>query len=165
MDTEFTPKYYTMDPETEDLLSDGTLLKNGMVVLIENDENRTTIQAELGESNSARAFRWNRWSTVSNVAVIDSYVSFIAVYTDGTKRKLAAGVDDAWYVKLDSIPSRKYSEGDTPCELSSRSECGGELLRRQDIMEDEPRPRHTFCTKHWTQYKNLDLGSFRRTDV
>lgn len=109
--SQFVPKNFEMDPELHDLLPNGRALRNGMVVLIEEEAQRQNL--ELVKKNPSmglpQALRWNRWMTVSNVefpgeSEILTDVTFVATYDDGTKKKIAKGVMQAWYVQLDSIP-------------------------------------------------------------
>lgn len=109
--SQFVPKNFEMDPELHDLLPNGRALRNGMVVLIEEEAQRQDL--ELVKKNPSmrlpQALRWNRWMTVSNVefpgeSEILTDVTFVATYDDGTKKKIAKGVMQAWYVQLDSIP-------------------------------------------------------------
>lgn len=107
MDETFVPKFYHMNPQTEDLLFDGTELKDGMVVLIEHSDLRGDLDTiSIHPSHLERALKWNRWTTVSAVVFDEEkdQVLFIATYEDGTKRKFIADADYAWFVKKDSIP-------------------------------------------------------------
>jgi len=107
LSTEWVPKYYTMDPATEDLLFDGTHLRTGMIVLYENDLERVDIE-RIKESmrpvEQSTADKWNRWCLVDNPKVNEGNLEFVAVYGDGTKKKMNANVDKAWFVKKSSIP-------------------------------------------------------------
>lgn len=109
--TQFVPKYYTMDPEREDLLPNGTHLRNGMQVLVESSNFRSSlayIDTQAGELD--RALKYNRWCTVSDVEALEvegtKSVSFIAKYEDGTKRQMVRSVWCAWYVRIDTIPEK-----------------------------------------------------------
>lgn len=100
-------KYYEMNVEEDDLLFDGTKLRNGMWVLIEDDSRRVNINVD--EFSSAddfiyRARKWNRWMNVSEVVVDEVEVHFIAKYEDGIKHKIDIGSNHSWYVKRTSIP-------------------------------------------------------------
>lgn len=110
MAEEFVPKYYQMNPETEDVLFDGNALVNGMKVLIEDPEYRTTIPPNgfhgLNQEVLNRARRWNRWLTVSDLRFdkTNRSVSFIGIYyPDGVKMKITALIDLAWLVKKETI--------------------------------------------------------------
>lgn len=114
-------EYYRMNPKTDDILSEGVLLKNGMIVLIEDSLLRETkdlalqIDEATGEIKNQRSYNrlltTNRWCRVSNLKVngqreryySTASVSFIAEYADGTKEKRRYGADYAWLVKLDSL--------------------------------------------------------------
>lgn len=105
----FVPKFYEMDPEVDDLLPDGTCLRDGMVVLIEDsliraDEERADSKWEL-----ARLREVNRWCEVSHVLITPRHdgsrplIQFIGIYPDGTKRKRTYDSSYAWLVRLFSI--------------------------------------------------------------
>lgn len=104
------PKYRDMDPQTEDLISRGALLDNGMVVLIENPSWRRDLRSlEQGPAEAKEAALYeakvsNRWCEVSELSCRRGIVAFVAIYSDGTKRKRTYSADSAWYVKKDSIP-------------------------------------------------------------
>lgn len=114
-------KYYPMDPKTEDLISNGIDLKNGMVVLIAGPDVRVETSKSLSEPwVMDRALENNRWALISEIEFAGSTVSFVATYEDGTKRKRSSSVFYAWLVKLDSLPSEKV-EG-VPIESESEKE-------------------------------------------
>jgi len=111
--TQFVPKYFEMDPKTDDLLRKGSMLEDGMVVLLEMPALRVDIVSEDGQPLSTyynpetreQALRYNRWVTVSDLGWADGDMcSFIGVYHDGTKKKIEAPNDFAWYVKKNSLP-------------------------------------------------------------
>jgi hypothetical protein len=109
--TQFVPKYFEMNPKTDDLLRKGDRLVDGMVVLLESSELRSDV---LGYADAIKsganpalteiALRWNRWVTVSDLGwADDDRCSFIGIYWDGTKKKIEVPNDLAWYVKKNSI--------------------------------------------------------------
>lgn len=106
--SEFVSCYYEMDPETEDLLDNGTLVINGMKVLIEDDKLRVDPSANMMVSTRGRALKTNRWCVVQSARIVtekdDQYLSFIGLYDDGTKRKWYLPARVAWFVKKDTIP-------------------------------------------------------------
>lgn len=110
---QFVSKYYEMDPETDDLLFDGTKLKNEMRVLIASPSLRhETVQRVMTDRALYDLRGDNRWCFVSEIEVTprQSYqnegtVSFVALYDDGTKRKRVFSLSHAWIVKKDSIPA------------------------------------------------------------
>jgi hypothetical protein len=105
---EFVPEFYDMDPETEDLLDNGTLVVDGMRVLIENDNYRATVSEKSLQTTVASAKKGNRWCIVSSARIVreadDQYLSFIGTYDDGTKRKWYISAREAWFVKKNTIP-------------------------------------------------------------
>lgn len=98
------PKYYVLNPETEDMLPSGRVLKNGMKVLVEDPDRR---QRPENFTKGDWARDWilveNRWCTVTHFTFTDRNVQFIAVYDDGTKRQRKVPADCAWIVKKDSV--------------------------------------------------------------
>lgn len=105
------PKFYTMDPDTEDLLRDGKYLANGMRVLVEspNDRGRPE-EAEEKDWMKDRVLERNRWCTVSNLESRGNLIRFVAIYDDGTKRLRMSSFSSAWLVKIDSIPDPVLAE-------------------------------------------------------
>lgn len=126
--TMFVDKFYQMDPAFEDLLPDGTFLKDGMVVLIEDSLSRVEMDRAINDDRGydmSRARENNRWCTVSHVQFrshpqidyesgrsigLNHLVSFVATYGDGTKTKRTYNVSYSWIVKKDSIPQTDTTE-------------------------------------------------------
>lgn len=102
--SQFVDKYYEMDPETEDLLDNGTLVVDGMEVLVESPSLREEIHDRMSAADISKARMKNRWATVENSKIRDGILSFVALYEDGIKRKVVQQSDLAWLVKKDSIP-------------------------------------------------------------
>jgi len=106
-DSTLVPKFYKMNPATDELLPDGTRLANGMVVLLSSPDFRVRIENPMDDWELARALENNRWCTVSNVRVMDGHgnkiVSFIATYEDGTQSKKTYDTSYSWLAKKDSI--------------------------------------------------------------
>jgi hypothetical protein len=98
-------KYYQMDPETEDMLPNGGAIKNGMVVLIADPNNRFAVKETDLDWEMDRILERNRWATVSHVISDGTTVVFIAEYEDGTKKQRMMGFKSAWLVKKASMPS------------------------------------------------------------
>lgn len=116
----FVAKFYEMDPDVDDLLPDGTHLRNGMVVLIEEslvraDETRCDDRWE-----RPRLLEANRWCEVSYLTVTPRYddsgfhcreisplISFVGVYPDGTKRKRQYDASYAWLVRKFSMDAER----------------------------------------------------------
>lgn len=104
--TQFVDEYFLMDPATDDLIFDGTNLRNGMVVLLENNSFRTD-PSQVGSMDGGdrdRLYRYNRWAKVSHLVINMDRTSFMATYGDGSKRKIDVQTSHAWYVKKDSMP-------------------------------------------------------------
>lgn len=110
---EFVSKYFEMDPETDDLLFDGTLLEVGMRVLIEADSKRAPIHEGKPFNDHDRARKYNRWVTVSEFRRYGLEIAFIGIFDDGTKKKFAEDFMYAWYVKKDSMTSVEEDESET----------------------------------------------------
>lgn len=107
--SEFVDKYYEMDPATEDVLADGTLVRDDMRVLIESPNMRGLVKNNMGPFDLNHARMWNRWAWVENSHIERNeagvaLLSFVAVYDGGVKRKLVCSASYAWIVKKGSIP-------------------------------------------------------------
>lgn len=102
--SQFTPKYYEMDPETEDIIPDGEGLENGMVVLLENENLRVDLStADRSEQKYYMARERNRWCKISDLRISGDMVRFTATYVDDTKRHRSYSLTEPWLVALDSI--------------------------------------------------------------
>lgn len=111
----FVPKFYRMDPKTDDLLVNGRKIRNGMKILIERPWSREEVSLfysphpynifmNLDELQIRKAKKYNRWSVVSNYSFDGTVVHFVGTHDDGTKDKYDIPCGAAWYVKKDSIP-------------------------------------------------------------
>lgn len=115
----FVSNHFFMDPQTDDLLGSGRALKNGMVVLVEDNMQRVDVsRSNLDGYTNERMIENNRWCEVSELEITsvrrgdgDDLVRFVAIYADGIKRKRTYSVHYAWFVKLDSIPAKNPSGG------------------------------------------------------
>lgn len=116
----YVPKHYRLDIKTEDVLIDGTHLRNGMQVLVEEDQYRSEINTYSGRPNvypgglpsdavTARANKYNRWCEISKLQITESNVKFIGYLEDEKKvgylLVFEHPIGDAWYVKNSSRPS------------------------------------------------------------
>jgi hypothetical protein len=97
------PKFYDMDPKTEDMLPSGRYLANGMKVLIASSNTRSRTDDLSVDWVHDAAITNNRWCTVTHLEVINNHTRFVGVYEDGTKRMRVAATTEAWLVKIDSI--------------------------------------------------------------
>lgn len=130
--TMFVDKFYEMIPEFDQLLPRGTMLEDGMVVLIGDSIARANLRhlekLESGERTHIhtspeyerdKAREYNRWCTVSDIQIIPRWwtneygevvgerspmIAFVGTYGDGTKRKRNCDSDFPWLVKKDSLP-------------------------------------------------------------
>lgn len=103
----FVGKFYPFNKDTEEVLARGTHLRNGMVVLIEDEMLRGDLACAYSSAyDMNRILTANRWCTVTEVYinVPSDVVEFVAVYEDGDKRKRMYGASYAWLVKKDSLP-------------------------------------------------------------
>lgn len=100
----FVPKYYRMNPKTDELIRNGSGLKNGMRVLIESPNAKVDTDEDLNTWEEDRALENNRWCIVEALQVDATGVSFTGVYDDGTKRSRRWSLSHAWLVRKDSIP-------------------------------------------------------------
>lgn len=106
--TEYVSKYYEMDPEFEDVVFSGNDLVNGMIVLAEDPIARADDlnEDEATDREISELRMRNRWATVTDLTVTSDQTRFVAVYSDGTKRKRTLGTSHAWLVKKDSMPQQ-----------------------------------------------------------
>lgn len=104
----FVNRGYINDPETEELLFDGTYLRDGMRVLNGRTKNLQDLSWVGSDLCEDRAMENNRWCTISHVreerARDYHFISFFATYDDGVKIKRQHPIDNSWIVKKDSIP-------------------------------------------------------------
>jgi hypothetical protein len=111
---EFIPKYYMLDPETEDLLFDGSKLRDGMVVVVADPAYRVPILEEMNDEALYLARMLNRFAKISNLVLQflgdPDRVTFIATYDDGHKVKVTHPMEWAWIVKKNSV----NPEAETP---------------------------------------------------
>lgn len=101
--TIFVDQFYEMDPQFEDLLPDGTYLRDGMIILTDTASLRRHIYDNMCPHDLYHARITNRWATVSNVQLCDDRVMFVAIYADGVKKKRIYSVEHGWIVKIDSL--------------------------------------------------------------
>jgi hypothetical protein len=106
---EFVDQFYLMDPVDEDVLHNGTLVIDGMKVLIESPTYREKIHPNMSAGDTYDALKNNRWATVTESKIVDhgngiNSLAFVGVYDDGVKMKIDQPVNLAWIVKKDSIP-------------------------------------------------------------
>lgn len=100
----FSERCYQMDPEFEDLLY-GSDLKDGMLVLIQDP----LIKGDPTQDNSNdydkhKLLETNRWCEVTQFKIqsrgADSpLITFIGVYSDGTKFPRTYDASYCWFVK------------------------------------------------------------------
>lgn len=111
---QFVPKYYQMDPSEEDVLF-GSELRDGMVVLCENDSDRRVLPDDYLEPGvienlpvgiKKSLLTMSRWCTISKFRTKDDDLyAFIGVYEDGLKCVQSSNANTGWYVKRYSIPT------------------------------------------------------------
>jgi hypothetical protein len=116
--SQFVPKMYEMNPETEDVLGSSLDLKEGMVVLVESPNVRLDVAhhqkqferlgslVSLDDGILSELRKVNRWCKVTKIRNYgkNQSISFVGVYEDGVKRQRFADPQSAWIVKLDSLP-------------------------------------------------------------
>lgn len=105
----YVSRFYEMDPEVDDLLPDGTYLRDGMHVLLEDSWMRGDAdRAGCNVFEDERLREANRWCEVSHLTIQPRpdampLVSFVAIYPDGTKKKRRYDASYAWLVRLFSL--------------------------------------------------------------
>jgi hypothetical protein len=106
---EFVEKNF-VPPRQDEIMVDGSNLKNGMRVLIADPESRVELHYLVDESPSPMtvftARKYNRWCTVSNVRRTGSKVSFTGTYNDGAMYRHSTPHESVWYVTRDSMTER-----------------------------------------------------------
>lgn len=152
---DFVPQYFEMDPASDDLLFDGTKLRNNMVVLVEEDNFRYSLEkfaaGALNELDRAQMLRYQRWAMVSDVVINMQNVSFIATYNDGSKRKINITTECGWYVKKESMsaPQEEPAQISLPVvEFDYRRSYDGEGPKK-------------LLTPAATSYSSLNPGHFQ----
>jgi hypothetical protein len=133
----FVPRFYRMDPKTEDLLPSGAELADGMKVLIEDPDERAVIKDDMEDWELDRALVRNRWCEVTYLSTRSSgtSISFVAVYEDGTKRKREYSARESWFVKKDSIPDPVAAEEKEAKRYNKVYEIvKAELARHQELV-------------------------------
>jgi hypothetical protein len=110
-------KFYVMDPLTEELLMDGTMLREGMFVLIDRTESREEITSELKGSKLDNARYNNRWCWIKNIVIRGEQISFMATYEDHTAKKRVVNVNYPWLVKIHSLPDPQREKYDAVYQL------------------------------------------------
>jgi hypothetical protein len=105
---DFVPKYYRMNPKTDDLLPSATHLAEGMIILIEDPNRRENLPDVIEfeeEWKQDRIRKFNRWCRVSNVEFLPGdFLKFVGTYADGTKVVWSMmHMRESWIVKIDSI--------------------------------------------------------------
>lgn len=105
----YVPKYFEMDPNTDDVIPTGEDLAIGMVVLTELNDKRIDIERAVGSMSDSEIQlmrKWNRWGKIVSHPGLteDNEVYFIVEYDDGTKKQIRMNKYQAWYVKKDSMP-------------------------------------------------------------
>jgi len=97
-------KYFTMNPETDDLLLTSYALRPGMEVLVESSNLRGDVNKYEDEMVMDRLLQYNRWCVIEDVRITkDDCVNFIGKYEDDTKRSFTLGASHSWFVKKESI--------------------------------------------------------------
>lgn len=114
----YVDQYYRMDPETDDVLANGRGLKTGMKILAGTPGLREAYKEDMSPSETYRYDKFNRWLTIdSDVHFFKKphdilYVSFVALYEDGTKMPMHVAAFYPWLVKKDSIPNLPANNDD-----------------------------------------------------
>lgn len=145
-------KFYMMDPKTEEFIPDGRSLADGMVVLIADSKFRGRFPDDMDlDWSRDRLLENNRWCTVSGIRIKGDAIMFVASYSDGTKRKRQANIEDAWFVKKDSI-------ADSMSTMTARyNSVHQAVLEALDAQESEDLDHDKFRVAEETTKKILGL--------
>lgn len=109
----FVEQNYEMNPETEELLKDGSYLRDGMIILDAQPNRRaSTTRDEEGEIPNwirERILERNRWFVISDVDISTKYgtVQFTSTFADGRRRRSERPLNIAWLVKSKTAPKHK----------------------------------------------------------
>lgn len=106
---ELIGKYDRLSPETEDLLFDGTELRNGMKVTFADPSWRKDLDQDPSEGMLHMILQRNRWFTVTHVVARPNYLAYIAEYEDGHKERHEWEAHPSFWVKKDTVPA--FGEG------------------------------------------------------
>lgn len=99
---QFVDKYYIMNPVEDELLFDSRELREGMLVLAANFEDREGTAVgivPMSQERYAKCMQWNRWMVVSHLFQENDLVHFIGNYNDGTKMKFSVNPRKPWLLK------------------------------------------------------------------
>lgn len=141
-DHNFVERYYQMNPETEDMLPNGGAIRNGMIVLIADPDQRVIVKEAFLDWELDRALVRNRWAKVSHVMRDNSSVVFIAEYEDGTKKQRMVSFRSAWLVKKASMPddeevAQQKNKKDTELRTKILLFVKSALMVKQEMDEHE----------------------------
>mgnify|MGYP001569179396 CR=1 FL=1 len=106
---DIVPRTYRLDPETEELFY-GEDLEEGMMVLLEDWQDRTDEELTGSLTNVGNLLVRNRWCRVTDLRRQGNISYFIGVYKDGHKTIRSSSNTKGWYVKKDSIPKNDPPE-------------------------------------------------------
>lgn len=130
--SEFTPKYYSINPKTEELLYTGHEVKPGMKIMMGDTSTRRHISDALDGGNIDGALLYNRWFEVLKVSTrwvpAGEYLDVLALFSDGTQRKISVESFLPWFVKKDSIPQENIRVVTTHRKLSRMANYGWFLI-------------------------------------
>jgi len=99
----FLDRFFRMNPKTDDLLFDGTYLRDGMTVLVGDASQRMEITDDMDVYHRDQAELTNAWYTITHVMTNQKYVTFLATYEDGSKRKVTFPLGVPWLVRLNTL--------------------------------------------------------------
>ncbi len=102
----FEPRHRIMVPEFEDLCY-GTDLKNGMFVLLEDALIKGDPDRIDSDYDKMKLMETNRWCEITNYTLMprgaDSpLISFIGLYSDGTKLPRIYDASYCWIIKIET---------------------------------------------------------------
>lgn len=104
---QFVPKYFRMNPETDDLLMDSYGLHEGMRILTGNVNARVDLShVTKYEVSLESALKHNRWFVIEKIKTEphNDLVMLIGRYDDGEKmRHIFSLSQTEWYVKKDTV--------------------------------------------------------------
>lgn len=110
---QFVPKYFRMDPETDDLFMDSYSLREGMRILCGEVVKRAELMHLKYDVVLEEALKYNRWFVIDKIKFEpeNDLVMLIGLYDDGEKMRHIFSLDQtSWYVKKDTVPEPEESD-------------------------------------------------------
>ena len=102
MDAGIVDADFKMDPETEELIPNGTMLKEGMEIISYHRDllvDIRSINSEKHEEEFVELLVNNRWCTIEKLKIEGDEVKFVAIYADGPRILRQVHIGYPWIAK------------------------------------------------------------------